>query len=203
MAKECCIRCVNTGIFSRHRYCDNFDCPCHTPEPVANDAHAIGQSIKQQMNRENDVADKAGYFEEGFGKLEPKLEFEDKPLNWETEFEERFGGITANDAGKYWLSHYEHLRLFISKAIEQAREDVAQEMFGQEAEEVQKAYEKGERAATKAAITMVESQKKLGNVKHGPCCVCQTCHFLFDDCECERNRILDEVATLLKESLTK
>lgn len=53
-----------------------------------------------------------------------------------------------------------------------------------------------------STLKLIEGMKKTRKPTHGPCCTCQECGYNIEDgndCECARNRILDEVIKYLKE----
>ncbi len=48
-------------------------------------------------------------------------------------------------------------------------------------------------------IERVEGMKRKRKPTHGTCCTCQECGYPNDvDCECERNRILDDILKLMR-----
>lgn len=45
--------------------------------------------------------------------------------NWKESFSEKFGGITAHEAGQNWLPMYEDIQRFIQQTIDETLERVA------------------------------------------------------------------------------
>jgi hypothetical protein len=50
------------------------------------------------------------------------------------------------------------------------------------------------------SLDVIKSDGVLGPIKpgHGPCCTCQVCGRLYDDCVCRSNEIVEELLMLLE-----